>query len=57
MKRLAWILLIAVAGPAYSGVYKWMDEKGNVHYSDQPVGEAQKLRIQSNPQPAAAAER
>ncbi len=27
-----WVVLAAGTGP----VYKWVDEDGNVHYSDQP---------------------
>lgn len=45
-----------MALPAYAGVYKWVDEKGNVHYSEQPpkAGDHTQLRAQpaeSNPQP------
>lgn len=48
-----WALFFGVmALPAYAaGVYKWVDEKGNVHYSEQPPkkgGHAQ-LRVQAAP--------
>ena len=52
-----WALLVGVmALPVYAGVYKWVDEKGNVHYSEQPpkAGDHTQLRAQpaeSNPQP------
>jgi hypothetical protein len=45
-----------MALPAYAGVYKWVDEKGNVHYSEQPPtkGDHTQLSVQpaqSDPQP------
>src|SRR5258706_10288528 len=36
---LAAILLAATGGTAYAQIYKWVDEAGNTHYSDQaPAG-------------------
>src|SRR5438046_1094152 len=33
------ILLAAVGAPAYAQIYKWVDEAGKTHYSDQaPAG-------------------
>ena len=57
--RVAVFLALFFGGmalPAYAGVYKWVDEKGNVHYSEQPptAGAHTQLRAQpaeSNPQP------
>lgn len=49
MTRTAMLIILMVALPASAGVYKWVDDKGNVHYSDKPVGDAQKLRIQNSP--------
>jgi len=43
-----WVVLTAGAGP----IYKWVDEAGNVHYSDQPrpqVSEPEKLMPASAP--------
>ncbi len=43
-----WVVLVAGAGP----VYKWVDEDGNVHYSDQPPPqghEAEELILESAP--------
>jgi Domain of unknown function (DUF4124) len=34
---LAFCLLVL---PAWAGLYKWTDENGNVHYSDQPPTDA-----------------
>lgn len=50
------LLFLGMALPAYAGVYKWVDENGNVHYSEQPpkAGDHTQLRAQpaeSNPQP------
>ncbi|MDP3545326.1 MAG: DUF4124 domain-containing protein, partial [Phreatobacter sp.] len=50
------LFFCGIALPAYAGVYKWVDEKGNVHYSEQPpkAGDHTQLRAQpaeSNPQP------
>ncbi len=48
----------ALTLPAYAGVYKWVDEKGNVHYSEQPpkTGGHTQVRAQpalGDPQPKA----
>ena len=43
-----WIFTVSAA----ESIYKWVDEDGSVHYSDQPPGEAtksEKLRIESTP--------
>ena len=53
-KRLILILLPTLSclfyqAPSYSGVYKWIDENGQSHYSDQPNGEnAEKINILNN---------
>ena len=57
--RRAVFLALFIGGmalPAYAGVYKWVDENGSVHYSEQPpkAGDHTQLRAQpaeSNPQP------
>ena len=37
MKWIATLSLVAIALPAWAGeMYKWVDETGKVHYSDQP---------------------
>jgi hypothetical protein len=44
-------LLAAPFGHAAAEVYRWVDEDGVVHYSDQPHPGAEKLRIESAPAP------
>lgn len=45
--RTALYVLLALAVPAFAGqtVYKWVDEKGVTHYSDQPVAGAEKMEL------------
>lgn len=44
----ACICLLALS-PAHAGVYKWVDENGQVHYGEQPVGaDAEKINIRHN---------
>lgn len=45
------VLLAAPVGQAAEEVYRWVDEDGVVHYSDQPHPGAEKLRIESAPAP------
>jgi hypothetical protein len=51
--RTALLLLLALAVPALSGiasaadVWKWVDEKGVTHYSDQPVPGATKIEVRA----------
>jgi Domain of unknown function (DUF4124) len=48
MRRVLFTLMSLVCSLAIAGtVYKWVDEDGVVHYSDQPHPNAQKLQIQS----------
>lgn len=50
-------LMLAVAPTGHAEVYKWVDEKGRVHYGDRPLGEsAKKVDIKPTPSdPANAA--
>jgi hypothetical protein len=43
----AVIALASASAFAATTVYKWVDDKGVVHYSDQPHPQAQKLDVQS----------
>jgi hypothetical protein len=45
MRTALYVLLALAAVPAYAGqtVWKWVDEKGVTHFSDQPVPGAEKL--------------
>lgn len=48
MKISAWLVLILplVAAPLHAGqVYKWVDARGNVHYSDKPHPGAKQIKI------------
>jgi hypothetical protein len=36
MRALAWVLMLALPLAAAAEVYKWVDEKGVVHYTDKP---------------------
>lgn len=49
--RTALYVLLALAVPAFAGqtVYKWVDEKGVTHFSDQPVNGAEKVELSSGP--------
>lgn len=44
-------VLFADIASADQEVYRWVDENGVVHYSDQPQPGAEKLRIESAPAP------
>jgi hypothetical protein len=60
--RAALLILIACAAPAFAAqvVWKWVDDKGVVHYSDRPVPGATRIevstgnRYDSTPQTPAA---
>jgi len=46
---LAVIFLLSFQTPLYSGVYKWVDDNGQIHYSDQPnEPDAEKFTLRSN---------
>lgn len=47
----AFLALFFMAIPAHAGVYKWVDENGRAHYSEQPPnkGEHTQLHIQAAP--------
>lgn len=54
MKKLliaAAILTLAGSGAALaSDIYKWVDEEGNVHYGDKPIGaQSERMAIESRP--------
>lgn len=34
--RFFWLLVLGLAMPAYADMYKWVDARGVMHYSDQP---------------------
>src|SRR5215472_12999516 len=46
MRRLAFTLLLLVCSVALAAtVYRWVDEDGVVHYSDQPHPNAEKMQV------------
>lgn len=45
MKKLLAALLLILPVMAYAAVYKWTDEKGNVHFSDTPHQGAKKIEV------------
>ena len=47
MRALAFTLMFSVATLALAGatVYRWVDDQGVVHYSDQPHANAEKLHV------------
>ena len=56
-KTIAGILAsLVLAAPAAAGVYKYIDENGQVAYSDRPVEGAEKLKIRSRTTPSYAAQ-
>jgi hypothetical protein len=57
MRTALYVLLALTAVPAFAGqtVWKWVDEKGVTHFSDQPVPGATKMELNSAPSPSPAA--
>ena len=47
----AAILALAGSGAALAGdIYKWVDDEGNVHYGDKPIGaQSERMAIESRP--------
>jgi hypothetical protein len=47
MRRLLFtLMLLACSAALATTVYKWVDENGVIHYSDQPHPNAEKLQVQ-----------
>ena len=45
MRTLVFLIAACMAAPAAAGLYKWVDEQGNIHYSDRvPPEEVQRAR-------------
>jgi hypothetical protein len=51
MIAAAATLTLAASGAALAGdIYKWVDDEGNVHYEDKPVGtQSERMAIDSRP--------
>lgn len=58
MLRLMIVVLAVLSTPVLAdGVYRWVDEHGNVHFGDKPHGQpAEEVRIRSRPSSAAPAD-
>lgn len=52
LKPLILVLLVAIAQPAAGQVYKWVDSKGMVHYSDDPPKGVNAVPVNVEPQGA-----
>jgi len=54
MRTALYVFLALTAVPAFAGqtVWKWVDEKGVTHFSDQPVPGATKMELNSAPSPS-----
>jgi len=48
-KGLLFLAIFSISNYCYSGIYKWVDEQGNVHYGQQrPASvQAERMRVQS----------
>ena len=53
-RHLPLLLLLATFSLSAQEVYKWVDENGVTHYSDQPVPGAERVRIETRPSRPAA---
>ena len=54
MKRVLTLALLLAALPASAALYKWVDQDGKVHYSDQPPPDgAKKSGVMNAPAPRA----
>lgn len=51
MRILLVTTLLLFAGAASAGLYKWVDEDGNVHYSQKPPRDVQFKRLKAPPPP------
>lgn len=54
MKKYLFAFLILSAANADAGLNKWVDEKGKVHYSDQPPVGVEVTKLHAAPSPASA---
>jgi len=45
MRRLLILLLLVGSGYATAGVYRWIDDSGNVHFSDKPRVGAEQIKL------------
>lgn len=43
--RYVWLLLLFLSFPALAEIYRWVDESGNVVFSDEPHPQAEKIEV------------
>lgn len=55
LQHIALLVLLAIGAPAMAGMYKWVDEQGNVHYSQQPPPGQQAETVKAPPPPPSGA--
>lgn len=48
MKGIVILCLLLTSGLVNAEVYKWVDDKGEVHYEDHPKGETAKISIDAD---------
>ena len=49
MRIVLLTMLMIIAGSASAGLYKWVDNEGNVHYSQKPPRDKQFKRLKTPP--------
>lgn len=54
MQRLLTLLILLAVAPALAQVYRWVDEKGRVHYGEQPPQGVKKTEVQGTSPGSAA---
>ena len=45
------VITLLLVGSAHAEVYKWTDDRGKIHYSDQPVKNSQQLQVNESSDP------
>lgn len=45
------MIVLLSAGPVFGAAYKWVDEQGQVHYSDRPREGAEEIQLPQSPAP------
>lgn len=55
--RLAFLVLLLVAAPAWGQIYKWVDEKGRVQYGEKPPASAKAAPLRGEAAPSAGTPR
>jgi len=51
LKLLLLLMFVSAFNAAQAGVYKWTDEKGQVHFGDNPQGSAKPERVKVHTSP------